>query len=145
MARIKYYDVSTGTVKYADTITSSIDDATISSAKTWSSAKILQELSQSESNIYSNTTEGWNAQPSLISDEHTIYVYSDAGNVAGIPVPWLKIGDGAAYLIDLPFVNQEEIEHMSNQTIHVSNEDRLNWDSKVRVYNVGETAVFTTE
>ena len=144
MARIKYYDVSTGTVKYADTITSSIDDATISTAKTWSSAKILQEL-QNESKIYANTTEGWNSQISLVSQSNAIYVYTDAGSVAGEPIPRLKIGDGLAYLIDLPFVNQEEIEHMNNQYIHVSAADRLFWDSKVRVYNVGETAIFTTD
>ena len=54
--------------------------------------------------VISNTTEGWNSQPQLISAKDVIYVYTDFATVEGQDVPNVKIGDGNAYLIDLPFL-----------------------------------------
>ena len=145
MARIKYFDYSSGTVRYADTTDYGIDDNVVSANKTWSSQKIDQYV-RSYAHIYSNTVEGWGQQPTLRSEKDAVYIYTDALDDNGVDIPRLKIGDGMAYVVDLPFLNTLEIEHINNAAIHVSTEDRLNWDGKVRVYEHGnETVVFTIE
>jgi hypothetical protein len=54
--------------------------------------------------IISNTTEAWNSNPRLMSVKDVIYVYTDYKVVGGRPVPGIKVGDGLAYVVDLPFV-----------------------------------------
>ena len=145
MARIKYYDHTTGTVQYADTIDYGIDDNIVSLSKTWSSNKINQLIS-SGSKSYSNTVAGWATMPSLVAEQNAFYIYTDALEDEGVPIPRIKIGDGTSYLVDLPFINALEIEHINNAAIHVSTNDRTNWNGKVRVYTPGnETVVFTME
>ena len=82
-----------------------------------------------------NTTSGWNSQTTLLSKANTIYVYtdyrtdSDDNNIAAI-----KIGDGLAYLIDLPILE------------FVTNSERTSWNNKVSCYYTGtEELVFTTD
>lgn len=90
-----------------------------------------------------DTTAGWNAQPGLISRRGVVYVYSDHATEDGQTIPGIKIGDGNAYLIDLPFSTRY---HTPEE--YVSAEDRLAWDGKIRVFldeNDTETLVFTTE
>lgn len=98
--------------------------------------------------ILMGTTAGWNAQPTLISSKDTIYVYTDYDtDESGNDVPNIKIGDGLAYLIDLPFINAIEMEHINNSDIHVTAADKARWDAKVRCYYSdleNELLVFTT-
>lgn len=91
-----------------------------------------------------DTTENWNAVRSFIPMRGEVIVYTDHsqmedgfGNV--IDVPGIKIGDGSAYLIDLPFVGndvryqvlQELREHSGNTVIHVTQADRDFWNNKL--------------
>lgn len=103
-----------------------------------------------EKQVLFNTTAGWNAQTSLISEENTIYIYtdydhdSDNNDVAGI-----KVGDGLAYVVDLPFtdsvIHERLNDHVSDSTIHVTSTERTFWNNKVRCYYAGtENLVFTT-
>lgn len=101
--------------------------------------------------IYYNTVEGWDAQPELVSEKNAMYVYTDAYEENGTLIPSIKIGDGSSYLIDIPFVESKLMEdfndHIRNTQIHVSEEDRIRWDNKVRAYHStveDETIVFTT-
>ncbi len=145
MARIKYYDYSTGTVQYADTTDFGIDDSTVELNKTWSSQKINQMI-RNESKIYSDTVEGWGSKPTTVSEKNAVYIYTDALESDGTYIPRIKIGDGSSYVVDLPFLNKLEIDHINNTAIHVSFDDRLNWDGKIRVYEHGnETVVFTID
>ena len=75
------------------------------------SARMLQKIAGSVNGIsggnkevVSNTTDGWNSQPQLIASKDVIYVYTDYKIVDDTEVPNIKIGDGKAYLIDLPFL-----------------------------------------
>lgn len=83
-----------------------------------------------------NTTRGWDAQNTLISKSKTIYVYTDHEfDEKGEPVAAFKIGDGNAYLIDLPFYTT------------VSVLDKEFWNNKVRCYvpdDDPEHVIFTT-
>lgn len=73
--------------------------------------------------ILYNTVEGWNSQTTLVSAPQTMYVYTDyeidgdGNHIAGY-----KIGDGNAYLIDLPFYST------------VTLEQKASWDNKVRCF-----------
>ena len=85
-------------------------------------------------NIYCNTTAYWESLPSLQSEKDAIYVYTDHQQLDGNDVPGMKIGDGNAYLIDLPFVDAVYAEHIANSIIHVTQEDRLVWDNNVTCF-----------
>ena len=55
--------------------------------------------------IYYKTTAQWNAQYELVSRKGVIYIYSDhSKDHEGRDVPGFKVGDGNAYLIDVPFM-----------------------------------------
>lgn len=102
--------------------------------------------------VLQNTTEAWNSTPQLIGALNTIYVYVDhqiktdeEGNE--IWIPGIKIGDGKAYLIDLPFTDSAMVEHTENASIHVTPEEKDFWNNKVRCYvspEDSERLVFTT-
>lgn len=85
--------------------------------------------------VYFGTTAEWNAQSSLVSQANKIYVYTDyktdgsGRNIAGI-----KVGDGNAYLIDKPFIDELYFDHIQDGSIHVTASDKLRWDNAVNCY-----------
>ena len=99
------------------------------------------------------TTEEWSRLTSLISQVGTIYIWTDyetitQGQQTKI-VPGIKIGDGMAYVIDLPFVTDylKDIfmQHINNNIIHITQEERQFWNDKVTCYlnaNDQENIVF---
>ena len=103
--------------------------------------------------IQYHTEEEWNAQPTLITSEGALYIYSDhtkvidpqTGEVTLIPA--LKIGDGVSYLSELPFIgggSDPEIaqkvevlthvvdDHIQDGYVHIQNGERETWNSKIR-------------
>lgn len=81
------------------------------------------------------TTAEWNATPGQLSEEGTIYVYSDYKQTSsGQYIPGYKLGDGKAYIVDLPFSTQELYEHINNLNIHVTPEEKAFWNNKVRCF-----------
>lgn len=114
-----------------------------------------REIGSSLCNIHYGTTEYWDAQPSLVGEKSHIYVYTDyavtKNGEESVLVPNIKIGDGNAYLIDNPFVTtsvEELIDlHINDTTRHITEEERILWNNKVRCYlstSDSETVVFTT-
>ena len=107
--------------------------------------------------IFYDTTDHWNAQRDLITEKGALYVYSDyniAVNEEGetVKVPAIKIGDGLAYLIDMPFTDaaftQEMNDHIKNRVVHITDEERDFWNNKVTCFisqQNTETVVFTKE
>ena len=100
------------------------------------------------SRIYYKTTVEWNSVPSMVAREGVIYIYSDykqdeeGRNIAGF-----KVGDGKAYLIDMPFIDEIISEHVEEAVIHITQEEREFWNSKVRCYMSevhDEELIFTT-
>lgn len=102
--------------------------------------------------VLSDTTENWNKKASLISELNTVYVYVDHQTKTDeegkeVWIPGIKIGDGKAYLIDLPFSDELMIAHINDLGIHVTPEEKKFWNNKVRTYMdtvEGEQLVFTT-
>lgn len=96
-----------------------------------------------------NTTANWNSNPKLKSKKGYIYIYSDyKQNEQGQNIAGLKVGDGSAFLIDLPFIDELVYEHINDVVRHITQEERLFWNNKVRCYVDIETdeskLIFTT-
>lgn len=114
------------------------------------------KIGTGENVVHYGTTEYWNTQSTLIGEKSHIYIYTDYSTVESdgntITVPNIKIGDGAAYLIDNPFITAsiEDLMqlHINDDIKHITAEERSVWNGKVRCYlsaNDNETVVFTTE
>lgn len=104
-----------------------------------------------------DTTANWNRYPKFIPVAGEAIVYSDyisyEENGKTVYVPGIKVGDGHAYLVDLPFLTGYDqaqairaLEaHENNTLIHVSQQDREKWDNKLNYSVVGEALVFNTD
>lgn len=88
--------------------------------------------------VYDDTTENWNAQIDYIPRLGAVIIYSDYATLDGQNIPNIKIGDGMAYLVDLPFVADDlrdaVLKHISNTTIHVTAAEKDAWNNKVTCY-----------
>lgn len=137
-----FFDVDFGQI-YERPIT---DYATLENKPSINSVTLEGALSAEDlglGRVYYDTTANWNLNQSLISVKGAVYIYSDHEFIEDdignrIPVAGLRIGDGTSYLIDLPFVNSLTtrmlIQHVANQTVHVSEAEREFWDNKVSAY-----------
>ena len=77
-----------------------------------------------------------NGADRVISKKGMIYIYTY--NEGQMPKPpKIKIGDGKAYIIDLPFITdqlQDRIDmHIANMNMHVSPADRAFWNNKLNM------------
>lgn len=105
--------------------------------------------------IHSGTSEYWNTQKNLIGEKSHIYIYTDYATVktesGDSLVPNIKIGDGSAYLIDNPFITNSVEQllqlHIADTIKHITEQERNNWNNKVRCYlnsEDNENIIFTT-
>lgn len=98
-----------------------------------------------------NTTAGWNEKISYVPVKGEIVIYSDRHVIDGVDHPGIKIGDGLAYVVDLPFFGDDEADriitiidnHITDASVHVSEEDRSFWNAKLNYETVGENLIFT--
>ena len=99
--------------------------------------------------VFSNTTAGWNSQPTLKAKEGAMYIYTDYRyNDDNKPLAALKIGDGTSYLVDMPFIDELIWDHINNNDIHITAAERIFWNNKVRCFIDAsadqESLIFTT-
>lgn len=92
---------------------------------------------------YSKKKEEWDSNINMISQKDVLYIYSDYKKIEKdgqeILLPGIKIGDGKAFLIDLPFVGgdsnsefeQQILDHINNDVIHVNLEEKNFWNNKL--------------
>ena len=109
--------------------------------------KISEELGIPR--LYYDTTANFNSDPSRITEEKAIYVYCDyQKDEDDNDIPGIKIGDGKGYLIDAPFIDTLYAEHIMDRIIHITQEERMFWNDKVRCYidfnDDIENLIFTT-
>lgn len=100
---------------------------------------IYEELSSEadQSNIYAKTKAEWAQQISLVSEFGSLYIYTDYRQEDGVNIPAMKIGDGMAYVVDLPFFSTG-----------VTEQDRQRWDNKVSAFISPldpENVIFSTD
>ena len=86
----------------------------------------------STKNLKVGTKAQWDSQPTLIAEKDVVYVYSDyKTSSSGLPIPAFKVGDGKAYLIDMPFndgmaevdIKPTDVESWNNKVTAVVYED----------------------
>lgn len=94
--------------------------------------------------VETGTTDDLKDRSGETSGKNVLYVWS---NYNGENQPGISIGDGNAYIGDLPVISgmsETLIDHIKNAAIHVSKQDRTDWDSKISCDVDGDTLVFTT-
>ena len=98
-----------------------------------------------------DTTEGWNSRLTYVPARGEIIIYSDRHVIDDVNYPGIKIGDGNAYVVDLPYFGDDETNrviniinmHINNAEVHVSQEDRAFWNAKLNFEIENENLVFT--
>lgn len=103
----------------------------------------MQQQLDEKATIKIKTTSQWDSDLSLVSQKGTVYIYSDRqqvedehGNITYIP--GIKIGDGLAFLVDLPFVDELFYRHIYNSDIHVTLGEKAFWNNKLNVNDAQE-------
>lgn len=101
------------------------------------------------------TTAEWNERMMYIPKVGRIIVYSDRNVIDGVAYPGVKIGDGLAYVVDLPFVGDDVAsrimslieEHIQNDQIHVTEAERAFWNNKINyeMDDSGETLIINRD
>lgn len=103
-------------------------------------AKVLMER---------DTTANWNRHIDFIPQLGEAIIYTDYKIKNGTVYPGLKIGDGLAYLIDLPFLGDDVAEdllsHISDSESHVTSSEKSFWNNKLNVYITEDNLVLTRD
>ena len=97
-----------------------------------------------------HTTDYWTTNIDYVPSAGEIIVYSDKTVIDGVTYPGVKIGDGKAYCVDLPFLNEDAnnmiIEmlnnHINDTSAHVVPGERETWNNKVSCSIQGERLIF---
>lgn len=96
-----------------------------------------------------NTTAYWNAATGFVPLEGEPIIYTDWKDTGrttqgGTPIyqPGVKIGDGEAYVQDLPFIDEilanQLIEHINDRELHIQPGEREFWNNKLNVMDAAE-------
>ena len=109
---------------------------------------LKQYISITTPKILYDTKAHWDAQPSLLSEAGTVYIYSDYyQDDENNDIPAFKVGDSNTYLIDMPVMGKLYDDHLADSVRHITNAERTAWNNKVRIYEDptdSENIVFTT-
>jgi hypothetical protein len=81
----------------------------------------------SNPSVVAHTTEEWNQIASTTKSEYgVIYIYTDYTQHEGVDIPAMKIGDGNAFVVDLPFFSS-----VGTTQPYITYEDVDRWNEKV--------------
>ena len=85
--------------------------------------------------VLSNTTAGWNAQPTLVAKKDMVYVYTDYfTDSLGNPIAGLKVGDGVRLLKDIPFTGSSVSESGGGGGVdNIHSDTTTNWDAQTEL------------
>lgn len=101
---------------------------------------------ESLSRVESGTTAYWNSKVDYIPPEGALIIYTDYYSEAvdgeTVYYPNIKVGSGNGYVQDLVFIGQHEtqllLDHITNLNIHVTSNDKLNWNNKLNIDDANE-------
>lgn len=97
-----------------------------------------------------DTTANWNNAVGFIPLDGEIIIYTDYKTITEVidnqnvtkNVPGIKIGDGNAYVQDLPFMDNDLrdalMAHIANTNVHVTLNDKAFWNNKLNYDNTLE-------
>lgn len=103
------------------------------------------------SHEFGNVTERysaqWAADPTYIPKKGELCVWIDYVTIDNKSIPAVKIGDGQAYAIDLPFfgddIRTNLNNHIVNSIMHITSAERTRWNNKVDASAAGEKLMLT--
>lgn len=94
-----------------------------------------------------DTTASWNAQTTYVPSKGQLIIYMDGTTVDDVTYPKFKVGDGNAYVVDLPFTEgdfEKQLQtHLANQSAHLSATDRTKLENSVVVSLSDETLILS--
>lgn len=127
-----------------DELVSSVNIKTINGQSILGSGNIVIN----NNSILIDTTANWNARRDYVAGKGVIVVYSDgATGTDGKKIPKMKVGDGDAYVVDLPFVSQDIYDalnaHITNSEVHITAQERTFWNNKVTADVTGNNLILT--
>lgn len=94
----------------------------------------IMTIVDGESKVHYGSTNYWNSQPEFVGLAGHVYIYSDhKTDSLGNNLAAIKVGDGRSFLISLPFIDKLYEQHIENGVIHISEQERQNWNSKANV------------
>lgn len=107
-------------------------------------------LGKLESQVRCGSTAQWNSEPTYIPAEGQMIIYTDIVGEDGKTHSNIKIGDGSAYIVDLPFITDYPVsvvekkidDHTADTDAHVSKEDREEWSKKLNTSINEENLIF---
>lgn len=99
---------------------------------------VLDEMLSSSASFEIHTFQEWIEAGRNISQAGVLYVYSDGYELEdGTTIPRIKIGDGLAYISDLPFFDEklrlDLAQHINDLDVHVTYEEKMAWWNKLNV------------
>ena len=110
----------------------------------------LARIPENVPEILMNTSEYWNSRFDFIPGRGALVIYTDRFHTEdGRAVPGVKIGDGDAYVVDLPFTGgdmdpdlaRQLEEHLTDEAAHVSPAERIRWNNKLNCGVEGTTLI----
>ena len=85
--------------------------------------------------IAADTTANWRARVGYIPNKGDVLIYLDKATINNVDIPGIKIGDGMAYGIDLPFIGDDIAnqltQHIADTVAHITTEERTFWNNKI--------------
>lgn len=105
-------------------------------------------LTLPENKIIAQNTSYWNTNCNTVGTKGDIFIFMDYFTTSDNKlVPGIKIADGITTVENLPFTDTKLSEHLLNNTIHITQNERIKWNSKMNCYvneNL-ETLIFNTD
>ena len=100
--------------------------------------------------VSENTVAGWEEQRMYVPRRGEIVIYTNYGEAEdGSPVPMIKVGDGNAYVTDLPFadggIREELLSHIQDADRHITDAERAFWNRKLNYEVDGEELLFNRD
>lgn len=92
-----------------------------------------------------DNTQAWNNARGFIPLRGELIIYNDYKTIRkeidgverNVLIPGIKIGDGRAYVQDLPFIDEELrdqiMSHINNPDLHVTLQEKIFWNNKINV------------
>ena len=98
------------------------------------SGRINQKLT-----VVAKTKAEWQNTGNITSQNGVLYVTTDyktvTKNDTTYEIPAFKLGDGNAYVVDLPYATVDEetfLNHVNDRVIHITQAERNFWNNKNR-------------
>lgn len=104
---------------------------------------------ESDASIKADSTEGWGRKPDFVPKFGELVIYTDKTQQEGQNIPGIKVGDGNAFLVDLPFMGEDikiQFEnHLDDASIHTTAAEKALWNNKITCDDevMGEELILT--